>query len=303
LIKFSLVSTLLLACACSSAGPTQDERGLDPSDSTHSSADESSADESSVPSQPNVLQRFTFEDLDLSFEWMGEGDSPEGLVGIGETFGSVDYLAALRDAYGPVTSLEIFKAFAPEGMTPHSLLVASHEGEALALGRTGAELDVLDIDGRTLSIDKSIPANCQASVLPNISPGTYGFISQRDIGADGQLFFLCVAQFGQPGSGSVATTTSNLGCARQDSNKELTVGICNDSASVNPTEFFVQTSNPLNRTTQTRPSVPSNQIGRFTIRPSSPVFLQIISLGVIGRNSTANTANFHRQVAGLGFFP
>ncbi|MEO8178812.1 MAG: hypothetical protein ABI895_08270 [Deltaproteobacteria bacterium] len=293
MIRFSLASLLLLACACSSADASLDEGSLDPSDSTHSSA----------PSQPNVLQRFSFEDLDLSFEWMGEGDSSEGLVGIGETFGSVDYLEALRDGYGPVTSLEIFKAFAPEGMTPHPLLVTSHEGEALALGRTGAALDVLDIDGRTLSIDKSIPANCKEAVLPDISPGTYALFSQRDIGADGQLFFLCVGQFGQPSSGSVATTTSNLGCALQDNNKELTVGICNDSASVDPTEFFVQRSNPLNRTTQTRPSVPKNQIGRFTIRPSSPVFQGIIGLGVIGRNSTANTANFHRQVMGLGFYP
>jgi hypothetical protein len=200
-----------------------------------------------------------------------------------------------------VTSLEIFKAFAPDGLAPHPTLLAQHEWEARAFGRNDSH--VLELDGYRLSVDKSLPVNCNNQVLPDISPGAYSDQKTRDIGADGQLFYLCV---GSPQkAGSVAQPSSNLGCARHDTDEELTVGICNDTASTNPTEFWTQTNNPLNRTTTKRANVPPGGIGRFTILPAvfPFIFSDLVGLGVIGRNSTANVANFHRQRTGRGVYP
>jgi hypothetical protein len=297
--SLSLCSLFLLACACSSTDANFDELSAN-TDSEN--AGELEAASNTPADEP--LNTFRFEDLELSFYWVGPGsiESQQGRIGIQEVFGSADYVRALQAQYGRATSLEIFNAFAPEGLEPHPALVALHEAEASAQGRTGDELGVRELDVSALSTEKAIPANCQAQVLPDISPGLYANIQTQNVGADGQYFYLCAGASKK--SGSVAQPGNSLGCVLHRNDIELTVGICNDTASTNTTEFWTQTNNPLGRTTTQRTSVPVGKVGRFTIPPAHPpmVFDAIIGLGVIGRNSTANVANAHRQHSGLGFY-
>jgi len=258
-----------------------------------------------------LLTRFTFEDLELSFyEIRASGvDSAEADIGIEESYRSVDYLGALRKEYGAVTALEIFNAFAPADLEPPTALLAQHEPQARALGRTGADLEARVIDGSTLSVDKAIPSTCESQVLPDISPGAYAPFSKQsfNVGADGQLFYLCVGPSipFAPRGGPIASPTTNLNCLRQNNRNELTVGICNDTASANSTEFWTQFNAPAAGLLQTiqRTSVAPGSVGRYSVLPSTGAFsCSCYGLGVIGRNSTANTANFHRQVSGLGIY-
>ena len=297
--SLSFSAVFLLTCACS-GDPTFGEGSASRDDSN---AEGLEADPSSTAPAEQLLNRFSFEDLTLAFYWMGPGssESQEGRIAIEETFHAADYLGGLRNQYGSVTSLEIFKAFAPDGLAPHPALLAQHEREARAFGRNDPH--VLELEEYRASVDKSVPVNCNNQVLPDISPGVYSDQKTRDIAADGQLFYLCV---GSPQkAGSVAQPSSNLGCALQDSDEELTVGICNDTASKNPTEFWTQVSNPLNRTTTKRANVAPGGIARFTLLPSVFPFIfdDFTGLGVIGRNSTANVVNAHRQRTGRGVYP
>lgn len=265
--------------------------------------DEALAGDEATPSAGDqLLNRFGFEDLELSFYKMdvGSTESP-AQIGIEESFGSVDYLSALRKDHGQLTSLEIFKAFAPAGLEPHPALLAQHEAEARAFERAGNDLDVRDIDARGLAIDKAIPADCLAQVLPDISPRIYANRQTRDIGADGQFFYLCVGSSLR--AGSLSQATSDAGCVRIQGKNELTVGLCNDTASANSTEFWTQVNPARSTPTSTqRTSVAPGRAGRFTILPVPPPLdtAFITGLAVIGRNSTANVANFHRQLSAIG---
>jgi hypothetical protein len=250
-----------------------------------------------------LLNRFTFQDLQLSFYWMGPDsiESQQGQIGIEEHFRSVDYLSTLREEYGALTALEIFEAFAPAGMEPHPALIAQQEAEARAYGRADDDLEARDIDGHALSIEKSLPANCTSAVLPNISPLHYFVQSHVDVGIDGVLRFLCADSNAK--NGSVSSPTSNLGCQLQTGSNLLTVGICNDTASINSTEFWTQTNDFRGSLfTTKRTSIAPGQVGRFDALPSAPPFdgPSVKSLGVIGRNSTANAVNFHQQLMGSG---
>lgn len=122
-----------------------------------------------------VLNRLSFEDLELAFHWLGAGrvESGRGQIGIEESFGSVDYVGTLRRQYASLTALEIFEAFAPPDIEPHPALVQQHEAEALAYGRSGAELGVRVIDGRSLDIDKALPANSR--IFRCADPGVFAF--------------------------------------------------------------------------------------------------------------------------------
>jgi hypothetical protein len=292
------LSMCLSMAACSA--PAMDSTS---SENASSSDDpEPATSEVLVSGEEQLINRFRFEDLELSFYWMGSPDieSREGRIAIEESFGSVDYLGALRQRYGALTALEIFKAFAPADLEPHQALIAQHEAEALGYGRALGDLEPRDVDGRALSVDKSIPTNCSPEVFPDVSPRQYISTSTRDIGADGQFFFLCVNGILQ--AGSVSQPTSNLNCTLQSGEVEMTVGICNDTASLDSTEFFTQ-ANDLrgSRFTTQRTSVAPGRAGRFSVLPLPPPFDRpgVVSLGVIGRNSAANLVNFHRQLAGI----
>jgi hypothetical protein len=294
---FRMIGSLLMCLATAACGASAEEPA--------SASDQGPAD-GEVPTGDGeqVLNRLSFEDLELTFYWMGPGsiDGQRGQIGIEESYGSVDYLGALREQHGQVTALEIFQAFAPAGMEPHEALIARHEAEALAYGRGVNDLEARTIDAHALPVDKAIPANCDSQVFPNILPRVYSNKQQRDIGADGQLFYLCVNSVFQAG-GPIAQPTTNINCSLQHGKYELTVGICNDTASVNSTEFWTQTNDVRgSRFTTQRTSVAPGMTGRFTTLPLPPPFDRpgIRSLGVIGRNSTANVANFHRQLSALG---
>ena len=97
--------------------------------------------------------------------------------------------------------------------------------------------------------------------------------------------------------------TSNLGCQLQTGSNILTVGLCNDSSSPNSTEFWTQTNDFRGSLfTTKRANVLPGQVARFDSLPSAAPFNgpRIKSLGLIGRNSAANTANFHQQLMGIG---
>jgi len=286
------------AAACSSSA----------GDAASAGAEASAAGDEALPNNEalagdgeQLLNRFNYQNLQLSFYWMGPGsvDSQEGNIGIEQNFVGVDYVSALRKEYGALTALEIFKAFAPAGMEPHPALLAQHEGQALAYGRSGDDLEVRDIDADTLSIDKSIPANCNATVYPDQSPLHYGIVSSQDIGLDGQYFFLCADSVAK--HGGVGVPTNNVGCGIQPGARLLTVGICNDTASINSAEFWTQRNDLRgNISTVQRTSVAPGGVGRFDELPIPPPFTSINhSLGVTGRNSAANAANFHRQLMGV----
>lgn len=261
---------------------------------------------SNVAPAEQLLTHFSFEDLELSFyEIRARGvDSAEAEIGVEESFRSVDYLGALRKEYGSVTALEIFNAFAPADLEPPTALLARHEAQARALGRTGADLEARIIDASTLPVDKAIPSDCASQLFPDITPGSYIWSSLEsfDIGADGLYFYLCVSIGGsdERRGGPIALTTP-LGCVKQDNRDERVVGICNDTASANSTEFWTQINGPLGSITTTqRTSVAPGSVGRFSMLPATDVFGFFNGLGVIGRNSTANAANFHRLRSGIG---
>lgn len=297
--SLSPASVILLACACSSADLTSYE-DVSPASDSDEPAGESLAAPANAAAMEEVLNTLQFEDLELSFIWIGDVSSAEGSLAINETF-SVDYVGALREQYGRLTSLELFHAFAPEGAEPHPLLAAQHEHEARAYGRSGEGLAMLDVDARTLSIDKSIPANCQSQILPNISPGSYTEIVSTDAGVDGRYVYTCA---GSPKvSGITDAQVSALGCERHIRDKELTVGLCNDSASIQSTEFYTSIFDIVHGPSTTfRSNVSPNGIGRFTLPPTT-VIGGARDLAVRGRNSASNVINFHRQFTGVGVYP
>lgn len=259
---------------------------------------------SSVTPTEELLTTISYEDLELSFyEMDATGTEGEyGQIAIEEGFRSVDYLGALREQYGSLTALEIFEAFAPDGLEAPAALVAAHEAQALAFGRAGEELEARDIDVSTLSVNKAIQANCQSQVLPNISPGVYGSTVSRDIDADRKYFYTCVGSPQKVG-GPQASPNTNIGCARLSNKTELTVGICNDSASTRSTEFWTQINRPLGVMDITqRANVAPGTARRFTILRATGEgpFGFFYGLGVIGLNPGRD---FHRQISGQGFFP
>lgn len=295
-----IASVCLLACACSAADPTSDDAFQSASDSDGQEFD-SSAAEPGLASSEVLLNNVRFENLELSFIWSGDVASQEGSLAISESFGT-DYVGALREQYGPLTSLELFNAFAPAGAEPHALLVARHEGEARAYGRSGDGLAVLDVDVRTLNIDKSVPANCQSQILPNISPGSYTEIQSTDAGVDGRYVFTCT---GAPKvSGIKDVPNAALGCEMHFASKELTVGLCTDSVNTGHTAFYTSQFNPIHGTTATwRGDVAKNTVRRFTLTPDGFPLAPNRSLAVLGRNSTNDVNNFHVQKTGVGVYP
>jgi hypothetical protein len=302
MIRFKTIGYFLVSMSAAACSSSAGDSGSTGAEASAVSDEAFASDEALASDGEQLLNRFSYQDLQLSFYWMGPGsvESQEGNIGVEQNFVGVDYVSALRQEYGPVTALELFKAFAPAGMEPHPALIAQHEGQALAYGRSGAELEVRELDGDTLSIDKAIPANCTATVLPNQSPLFYFTTLTRDVGLDGVYFFLCADSLGKNGSG--IAPTSSVGCAIQSGAKLLTVGICNDTASINPTEFWTQRNDIRgNFSAVRRANVAPGGVGRFDELPIPAPFTAFNhSLGVIGRNSTANTANAHRQVMGIG---
>src|SRR5438045_9778734 len=65
-------------------------------------------------------------------------------------------------------------------------------------------------------------------------------------------------------TGSVTNQNNNIGCALQSGADQLTVGICNDTASINSTEFFTQTNDLRGSLfTTARTSVAPGRVGQF----------------------------------------
>lgn len=297
----SLAAFLSFACACSSADPSLEESASNPVDPNDSSLDPS-VQVSGSGSSEQLLHDFEFEDLELSFYWLGseEADS-DGTITISENF-RADYLGALRAEYGPVTSLEIFNAFAPEGMEPHPRLVARHEPEATAFGRTGAALEVLDVDGHTLR-EKSIPANCQSTVLPNISPGSYTEIQSTDVGVDGLWVHTCTASPKVSGVQLEVTERPQfVRCEQLPPTRLLTVGLCNDSASSNSVEFYYEIHTAPVGLIISQGTVSPNSIGRVSVQPDPSPGAPARGAAVFGRNNASASNNFHRQITGVGVF-
>jgi hypothetical protein len=298
--SLSLTSIFSFACACSSADLTS----VDGTSSAADVNDEGLASSADVPSsEPSeeVLNTLRFDDLELSFIWLGNVDSQEGSLAINEKF-RVDYVGKLREQYGALTSLELFNALAPEGVEPHPLLVARHESEARAYGRSGGGLGLRDIDARTLTIDKSIPANCTSQILPNISSGSYTETQSQDAGADGRYIFTCA------GSPKVSGINDNLndltGCERFPAHRELTVGVCNDSVSTGNVGFSSSQFDIVHGQRATaRGTIVPNRIGRFTLAPDPNPLAQSRDLAVLGRNNPLNVDNFHVQKTGVGVYP
>lgn len=137
---------LALLSGCGSGGPSD-------------LADEASADEPSSTLTREVLDRLDLGGYELSFERVSTGQGPDTVMLV-ETLYASDRLEGLTRAYGPLTSLETFLAFAPEGSEPHPFLVAAHESEAQGLGRSGEGLAVRFVDGRNLPIEKAIAFEC-----------------------------------------------------------------------------------------------------------------------------------------------
>jgi hypothetical protein len=260
---------------------------------------EAAADAEATDADSDIIHHFTINDEEITFHWLGHAD-PSGsdfTIGIAESIRTVDHVRTLQAEYGAVTSLEIFNAFAPEGLTAHPALVAAHELEASAMGRSGDELAVQAIDGHQLAIDKAIPANCQTLILPDISPGTWTQIQTTNVGLDGQFVYTCA---GSPKkSGIIATKDTFFGCSTFSVDKQLSVGLCNDSASPNSTEFYTRKADSVGSSVTTRTSVAANSAGRFMILPS--VLGLARSLAVIGRN-VVNDPNNHQQRTGVGVF-
>jgi hypothetical protein len=293
-----LVSLLAAACSSSTGDPA-------------STGNEASAvrDEAPASNEPaasdgeQLLNRVNFRDLQLSFYWMGPGsiESQQGQIGIEELFGSVDYVGALRKEYGSLTALELFKAFAPADIQPHPALIVQQEPEARAYGRVDDDLEARDIDAHALSIEKAIPANCESTVASDASPLRNVLFSTQNIGLDGTYFFLCSTQIrsGVAATPNQTTNTPDVGCAFVPGHDLLTVGICNDTASVDSAEFWTAANDARgNRFVRQRTSVAPGQVGRFDALPLAPPFQNLgRSLAVISRNSVAHLVNAHRQVA------
>ncbi len=299
--SLSLATFLSFACACSSADPSLEGSASNPVDPNESRLDPS-VQLSGSGSAGQLLHDFEFEDLQISFYWLGsEEPDSDGTIAIAENF-RADYLGALRAEYGHVTSLEIFNAFAPEGMAPDPRLVARHEPEATAYGRTGTSLAVLDVDGQVLR-EKSIPANCQSTILPNISPGSYTEIQSTDVGVDGLWAHTCTASPKVSGVQLAVTERPEfVRCESLPATRLLTVGLCNDSASSNSVEFFSEIHTPPIALVIPRGTVTPNSIGRVSVQPDPSPQAPARGAAVFGRNSTFNSNNFHRQITGVGVF-
>jgi hypothetical protein len=240
-----------------------------------------------------VVSEFSVGDSTFAFELMSAGDTPSSVL-INEVWGSFNRIAALTTEYGPVTSLEIFEAFAPAGSEPHPFLFAAHEDEALAIGRSGADLAVKFLDGHGLTVDKGVPSACVSpNFLPPIAPFTYSDITENRIDIDGLAIYTCLGSPLRTGVGDPS------GCERFHPSKRLTATACNDTSSISSTTPRFTIDGLADRFPITlRPG--ANRT--VTLQPVSPVPQPFLSrsIGIEGTNNTEDSRNAQNHVGAVG---
>jgi hypothetical protein len=212
-----------------------------------------------------------------------------------ETLQSNDLLTALTNEYGPLTSLEVFLALAPEGSEPHPDVLAAHEGEARALGRSGDVLAVQVHDGRDLAVEKSVAVECNRQ-LPNsffdVQPFVPRDFTVTNIDIDGVLLFTCL--------GNVRGTGTPTGCTRYHPSKLLRMSACNDTVSVDPITVTMFLDGLASRF----PDVVAPGTGkRYTVSPVPPPLPNPIrnrTMAVRSQNNPAHAVNASIHVGVVG---
>jgi hypothetical protein len=176
-----------------------------------------------------ILNEFSIGGERYSFQLLK--DDPSGTIQLVQDYRDVDRLGILNEKHGMLTALEIFEALAPEGHEPHALLVATHESEARAYGRT--DLAVREFDGRNPLVEKDSPGLCTEQY-------TYGSISPlqwvekggfQRIDLDGVDFYMCAGLPQKSGQGNPS------GCESFHPSYLLRVRVCNDGVSYDTVSY------------------------------------------------------------------
>lgn len=198
------------------------------------------ADDSEPSILPEILNRFTIGDETLTFQFLGadEASGDPGSIALAHDFRNTNSVDTLTRDYGMLTSLEMVLALAPEGTVPHPTLVAAHESEAMAFGRT--DLGVMSVDGRGMAVEKNDQGACkEVNVYSSISPLAWvekGGFQQIDL--DGTFFYVCAGLPKKSGQGNPT------GCENFHPSYLLRMAVCNDiDASGYPLDYaFYRTS-------------------------------------------------------------
>jgi hypothetical protein len=133
------------------------------------SGDASGPDESAVAQQA-LLHRLEVGGESIEFSQFTSEDG-QTIVMVREEGPSNQYplVNALLDAHGELTTLEMFRALAGKGAVAHAALVASHDEEALAMGREETSVREIAFDVNR-AVRKISASACDAAAYPY--PGT-----------------------------------------------------------------------------------------------------------------------------------
>jgi hypothetical protein len=237
-----------------------------------------------------VLSEFAADGYSFSFQLVDKDESAQdpGSILIIDKFTGYDRLGPLTEQFGHLTSLETFLAFAPEGQAPHPALVAAHEDEARAFGRSDVAT-VLHLDGRNLPLEKA-ELSCPTSLYPLITPLKYSSKEVTTVTIPQTQIYLCTGSPPKVGVGKPS------GCTQHPVTKYQVAIACSSIRSREPAEIYfydnrVPSFNPqyINRT----------EFVRYQKQPSSKPSILGRSLAVTAKNGP-NTSNLTFLYTGVG---